>query len=597
MEIFLFFFISSLLLIFSGRFFLQRLGINLEKNSLGFSEQGFFGLIFFSFISLILNFFFKIDQTIATIILIFPLIQFVLEYKKINKKFIKKFLTHSIIITLACVIFISYDNVYRPDAGIYHLPYVKILNEFKIFSGIATLNPVFGSTSILQYTSAIFNNYIFKDIGITIPLAILTIYLIEYFVSEFFKKNNDSFYLVFLFLILTYIFLEMNRYSEYGNDNPAHLSLFYLLSLIFKNDFKIDSSINFKIITLVSLFTFLNKVFLILILFIPISIWLKKKLYLNKKFFPTFSLIFFGIWILKNFFVSGCAIYPVSFTCNNNLSWYSDNPKFIIAAKNLSQFSELHAKNWSEISDENKFINFQDNQNEKEVYLKNFNWLSSDKTAKNPKFGYFKIFNNYIFVIIFLISFLIFNKNLRKKRVKKLTFEKKLVFIISAISTLLAMYKFPLGRYATSFYVIVIFFSFILLFKNRIDILLQKKFFKKLIIILMICGSVFILKNFTRTISNINADYYQAPWPRIYENKNDVKNTTSNSNKFQKLNFDLKDGILKIYFVNSLNYWTSDRSVTCMYNSSPCAQTNNNFDNFKVVKTSYDYYIIKLLKD
>ena len=85
MEIFLFFFISSLLLIFSGRFFLQRLGINLEKNNLGFSEQGFFGLIFFSFISLILNFFFKIDQTIATIILIFPLIQFVFEYKKLTK--------------------------------------------------------------------------------------------------------------------------------------------------------------------------------------------------------------------------------------------------------------------------------------------------------------------------------------------------------------------------------------------------------------------------------------------------------------------------------------------------------------------------------
>ena len=87
MEIFLFFFISSLLLVFSGRFFLQRLGINLEKNNLGFSEQGFFGLIFFSFISLILNFFFKIDQTIATIILIFPLIQFVLEYKKIALKY------------------------------------------------------------------------------------------------------------------------------------------------------------------------------------------------------------------------------------------------------------------------------------------------------------------------------------------------------------------------------------------------------------------------------------------------------------------------------------------------------------------------------
>ena len=76
----------------------------------------------------------------------------------------------------------------------------------------------------------------------------------------------------------------MNRYSEYGNDNPAHLTLFYLLSLIFKKEFNIEKNINFKIITLVSLFAFLNKVFFILVLFIPFIIWIKKKLYNSKKF-------------------------------------------------------------------------------------------------------------------------------------------------------------------------------------------------------------------------------------------------------------------------------------------------------------------------
>ena len=145
------------------------------------------------------------------------------------------------------------------------MPYVKILNDFKIFTGVVSLNPVFGATSILQYTSAIFNNLIFKDIGITIPLAILTIYFIEYFVSQFFKKNDDVFYKSFLFIVTTYIFLEMNRYSEYGNDNPAHLFLFYFLTLIFREDFKINNSSNFKILTLVSIFIFLNKVFFVFI--------------------------------------------------------------------------------------------------------------------------------------------------------------------------------------------------------------------------------------------------------------------------------------------------------------------------------------------
>ncbi len=597
MEIFIFFFISSIILVLSGRFFLKRLGVNLEKKEFSFSEQGLFGLILLSFLSLLINFFFKIDQLLATLVLIIPFFQFISEYKKINKLFFKNFFIHSIIITFLCALFISYDNVYRPDAGIYHLPYIKILNEFKIFSGVVTLNPVFGATSILQYTSAIFNNFIFKDVGITIPLAILTIYLIEYFVSEFFKKNNRPFYLLYLFIIITYIFLEMNRYSEYGNDNPAHLSLFYLLSLIFKKDFNIEKHINFKIITLIALFTFLNKVFFILILLIPFIIWIKKRLYSSKKFFPIFSVIFFSLWIIKNIFVSGCAIYPINITCNNNLSWYSDNPKFIIAANNLSQFSELHAKMWSEIVDENKFTNYQENREEKENYLKSFNWLKSEKSSTNSKFGYYKIFNNYIFLILIILIFFGIQKKPRTIKRKKFDFNTKLVFIISLLSVLLAVYKFPLGRYATSSYLIVIFFFFVFLFNNKLDIILQKKVFKNLVILIVICGSIFILKNLTRVITNVNSDYYQAPWPRIYENKDNVKSLNSSFNRPQEYDFELKDNLLKIYYINKLNYWTSDRSIICMYNSGPCAQSGKNFDNFKVKKTSHNYFVIELIKD
>ena len=597
MEIFIFFFISSIILVLSGRFFLRSLGVNLEKREFSFSEQGFFGLILFSFLSLFLNFIFKIDQLLATLVLIIPLFQFFLEYKKINKIFLKNFFIHSIIIAFLCALFISYDNVYRPDAGIYHLPYIKILNEFKIFSGVVTLNPVFGATSILQYTSAIFNNYIFKDVGITIPLAILTIYLIEYFISQFFKKSNKPFYLLYLFIIITYIFLEMNRYSEYGNDNPAHLTLFYLLSLIFKKEFNIEKNINFKIITLVSLFAFLNKVFFILVLFIPFIIWIKKKLYYSKKFFPVFSIIFFSLWIIKNIFISGCAIYPVNTTCNNSLSWYSDNPKFIISANNLSQFSELHSKMWGEIVDDNKFTNYQDNKDEKERYLRNFNWLISQKKSENSKFGYYKIFNNFIFIIFIILIFFIFQKSPKKLKSKTLNFNTKLVFIISVLSVLLALYKFPLGRYATSSYLVVIFFSIIFLFNNKLDIISQKKTFKNFAVLLIICGSVFVLKNLTRITTNFGADYYQAPWPRIYENKDNVKNLNSTFNRPQKYNYEFKDNLLKIYYINKLNYWTSDRSIICMYNSGPCAQSGKNFDNFKVKKTNHNYFVIELIKD
>ena len=366
LEIFFFFFISSFFSVLYGRLFFKLSGIDVKKQNLGFAEQGIFGIILLGFIALFLNFFTKLDQLICTIVLILSLIQIFFEIKSYNQKIIKKFFYHSIIISFFCSIFIAYDNVYRPDAGIYHLPYTKIINDFKIFFGVVTLNPVFGLTNIMQYVSAIFNNYLFKDVGITIPLALLSIYFIEYFVRQILSKKIDIYYKFFLFLIITFIFLEMNRYSEYGNHNPGHLALFYLFTLFFRKDFDLKNDENFKLLTLLCLFIFLNKITFVLVLFIPIAIWLKNKFYLKIKYFPFFSIIFLSIWFLKNLAISGCVVYPVKFTCNDNFEWYSNESKFIIASENIQQFGELHARRWSKIND---YKNFDHNRLEKENYL------------------------------------------------------------------------------------------------------------------------------------------------------------------------------------------------------------------------------------
>ena len=598
MEIFIFFFISSLIAVFSGRFFLNLSGFKLNSNIISLSEQGLYGLIFLSFLSLFLNFFFKIDQVISSLVLIIPLAQIFLDRTIFSFNFLKKFFYHLIIISFICTIFISYDNVYRPDAGIYHLPYVKIINDFKIFFGVVSLNPVFGATSILQYTSSIFTNFIFKDLGVIIPLALISIYLIEYFVREFFLKKNENTYKLFLFIILSYIFLEMNRYSEYGNDNVGHLCLFYLVSLVLKKDFNLKVYVNFKLLTLIALFVFLNKVFLFLILLVPVLIWFKKKYYLNKKFYPIFSIFFFFLWIIKNVIISGCAIYPASFTCNEKLEWYSHNSKFIISASNLSQFSELHAKGWSKIVDEETYINHDNDKKEKMEFLKNFNWINSDKKSKNAKFGFYKIFNNFVYIVIFvLLMFLLTKLSYRKKQRKFLKFEENLILIISSLSLVLLFYKFPLGRYGTSYFVILLFFLISISFRNKLQIIDTKKIRKSLLILIMITGSVFILKGLSRIILNYDTVYYQSPWPRIYENRDSLKNLNANSNLPITFKNELKSNVLKIYYVNKLNYWTSDRSVTCMYNHSPCTQSSSNFDNFEIIKTPNNYYKIKLNKD
>ena len=74
------------------------------------------------------------------------------------------------------------DNTNRPDAGLYHLPYINIINDSKIILGSANLEFRFGHSSILQYLSSAFNNIIFTNKGILIPLANIFCFCIILFI-------------------------------------------------------------------------------------------------------------------------------------------------------------------------------------------------------------------------------------------------------------------------------------------------------------------------------------------------------------------------------------------------------------------------------
>ena len=146
----------------------------------------------------------------------------------------------SLIFSILFVLLISYDNINRPDAGLYHLPFISILNENKIITGLANLHFRFGHTSILQYLEAGFNNFIFSELGILIPKSILFFSISLYFYKEFQinLKSKRSFFSIFSFLILFQILYDMNRYSYHGNDAPAHLIIYfisyYFLKIIFQ---------------------------------------------------------------------------------------------------------------------------------------------------------------------------------------------------------------------------------------------------------------------------------------------------------------------------------------------------------------------------
>lgn len=597
-SIFIFFFISSILTVSIGNLFLRFIYRNPRNYIFSFSEEGIFGLIFISFISLSLNFIFKLDQTVATILFIFPLFYLFQILQKKNFDLLKKLFFHSLIISLIATIFISFDNVNRPDGGIYHLPYIKIINEFKIFTGSANLNPLFGATSIFQYTSAIYNNIIFKDLGITIPNALIGIYCIDYFFRNFFSKKNDKdyFYKLFIFGVSSYFLIEMNRYSDYGNDTPAHLYFFYLISLFLKKNFSLQNNQHFKIFALVSLFCFINRPFLVISIFLAIYVWIKNKHYSSWSSFPIFSLFFFIFWVTKNILVSGCAIYPVTITCIDTLPWYSNDAKFRVSSRNSSEFSELHAKGWKDIMNNKDYQNYEVKTEEKQLFLRSFNWLDKNYILKHSYT--FKKKVDFFILYLFLVCLFIYVLKDNKENLSLSTTENRntILFLISAIGLVIMIYKFPLGRYGTSYLSI---FTFCLLFP-LIKFVIKKSSTKRnnlvLSVFLLILTSVFFFKNINRSIKNYSANYHQSPWPRIYDNSFDLVNSSKKQNqpvKFEKIN---KNNLLDIYYIDKGNFYTSQRKILCLYNKAPCTQTSENFDTFEI-EIKKGYYLVRLNKN
>ena len=572
-------FIASLIPIscghFLNKFFFKSKNINLF-------ECGIYGFLPIGIIALILNFFFPLSQGLNNLLLI-PIFFFIIELFKNGK--IYSLLKINFLISILVTIFIAFDTVYRPDAGWYHLPFTKILNDFKIIFGTASFHPMFGVSSILQYISAVFNDSILGDYIVLLPNALIGNYFFGLFISEIFKENTFT-KKFFSFFILTYMFIEANRYSEYGNDIPV---LFYFLYVIylFLDIKKYNLSYReIEKISLFSVFAFTIKTFLLFIFLAPFIFFIKN---FKKKIFPFIASFFLIFWLIRNILVSGCLIYPVNFTCVNNLDWYSSNPKFQISALNSSQFTELYIKGWYnkkniiDISEDN----YQKDLENKNSFLKNFNWLNTHWLTNNFK-NIIKRFDYFIILILLMLlihKFILKNKLLPKNNYF-LTFEIKAIFLIGLVGTSVFFYKFPDGRYGASYLLITLFCIFINFFEKTSFPESIKKINKSLVSIIL---SLLCLVMITKSIIRINSNYNNtnSAWPNIY----DLDNPNNGKAKFE---FVEKNG-LKIFFSSSDNLKIVHKNL-CAYNNAPCTPTKNYLNQFDIEKNNFGYLTLKLKK-
>ena len=522
-------------------------GIYFQKGNdlISYSLQLVYGLIIISFFALLSNFFFSLNQIFNSVFLIVGLFLFI-RFRKIY--FNKYYFIFCLISSLFIFLLITNSHIYRPDGGLYHLPYISILNKEKIIIGISNLHFRFGHISIFQYLSAVSNNLVLGVNGIVFPVALIGVAVITNFLANIYLKfRNDEFdfHFLYIFSILVFIFYKMNRYSEYGNDAPAHFLMFLLISELIKNskNIKMDSISNYL---LIAVFIVMNKIILIASIIFPFVHFIKKNFtikFVSKKNF--FILVFIFLWSLKNILVSGCALYPLKVTCINNLKWIN-----LEKAEKVSIENEAWAKGWPDFRS-NKI-----NISQKE-YSEKFYWLST--WLKNHFIIIAKILIPYL---LLLIIFTFLNKK-EKKYIKDEIIIRALI-ILSFIGIFIWFVKVPAFRYGYSYIIIFIALLFSSYGKRLIFSKKNKFVFKITITILL---AIFIFKNLDRIIFN-NEYYFNYPWPKFYSYK---KNNNIEKNKFQ-----IVDGT-KI-FEPSEQY--------CMYSSAPCGPNNK----LKIIK-KYNYTI------
>lgn len=557
LNILLFSFLTVFFHLSTGKIFSKSLKIN-NNSFYHLSLTSLVGLIVLSFISLFLNFFFSLNQLLNTIIFI------TLLFFLINSNFIKnvrnlKYLQYISLCTFGIFLFLLLNKAYVPDSGLYHFPYVNILNDNKIIIGVSNLHQRFGHISIMQYLSAIHNNYIFGLNGIVIPLASVAIYSIFFFLSNTWSKKNLSISNIFSILIIIFICWKMNRYSEYGNDAPAHFAFFIMIQLYLNYMEKmseIDESI-FYLISFFAIFAFLNKTFLIFSLLIPLVCINKNiiKRLINFKFL-LLSLLFVS-WIAKNIITTGCLIYPMVSSCID-LVWTNFNN--ISNVYDVSIGSEAWAKDWS--NQKNTVLPYAE-------YLKNFYWLPFWMDNHFNKI--LTIIIPYLFLILIFIVFVIIMKKEKVNENRTYLRQFIIIWIIIFFGFISWFLKAPIFRYGYSYIITLIALSIAIIINLNLKnyrIIKESK-----ISAFIVFFAIFILtgKQVIRINENLEKEYFNYPWPKYFSYQSNNKRT-----ELKKI---YKDGIF-IYY--------RPKNTYCFYSKSPCTSVEVD-KKLKYKINSYNY--------
>jgi|TARA_B110000483_G_C18206130_1_gene547742 hypothetical protein len=542
-------FITTLLVYFSGlstsKFLLKS---EIKKE---IYEYIFLGFIVMGFVALLINFFLPLKILYNSIY--FFLVGFIsfLFLKNINKNILYNHLILILLISILASILIFKSNIYTPDAGLYHLPYTKILNEEKIIIGLSNLHFRFGHISILQYINAINLNYLNGIIGIVFPIAIIVSTFLIFLGNELKKINNDKeiSYQYLLILIFFFSIIYLDRYSNYGNDALGYI--YSILTIIYFFKFKKNNNkkinLDFKLLAIFSIFTFLNKPFLILFLFLPLVLLSHKNFFeIIKDKILIFGILLLFFWFIKNILISGCIIYPSSFTCLDLLWTDLEKTRYYGIA------GEAASKGYLDI------MKYQSGLNDLSMNMFNHDFLWTKIWLKyHFNIVIKKIIPLFVFIFLIFLYKIFSKKNTDILKIKNLIY----LLIFSFLGLLFWFLKFPLYRYGVS-YISIFLISLFCIFFNT----MRFSFFNLKEINFLIIFFIFIL---------------------IGVNLNRISNNFKLNDNLPDIYLSGKKILYKKILINNQFYYKAN--TECLYGKNLCTHLDVDL-NFKKIKGYKVFY-------
>ena len=374
-----------------------------------YGECGLLGIVFISFLSTFIHFFYKIDENINSIIYFFGLFLAFNYFSKI-KVFLKenKILISTLFITAFLMVIYHKPN---EDFGYYHLPYLINFISDKVIFGLASVQTNQGWNSMWLNLTATYNLPIIGMNGIHLTNVVFFIFfslaILDPIINfRYNKKKNYINFLTVLYCLtfFLYFILKFSRLGKYGFDVPSNFIAIYCFYLFldfffFKNESTNVKNNIFQKIIIFSLFSVLIKLSNLLILLIPAFIFFKNDVKIFSKTF-TLSCFFFLVWVIQQFVYTGCFVFPLILSCFD-VSWFNLDPV-------LDLLNHTKGINKS-------FAQYQGVLSELE-YSRNYNWVPT--WFGRNKIEMLEHLSTFLLIFSFLIIFF-YKKEIIKYQINK----------------------------------------------------------------------------------------------------------------------------------------------------------------------------------